>query len=68
VELALEDAQRGEGAWDDCPTPLWGWHAAVTDGTSVIAWGRRVPATPAFLARQVTRAWQVRWEAAPGAD
>jgi hypothetical protein len=62
VELALTDAQRDQEIWDWKAAPLWGRHAGLVDGKTVITWGRAVPVTSMFLAAQVTRAWQLAWE------
>ena len=65
LDLRLQQAQRHQPVWDWEPSPDWGAHAGVLVGDSVITWGREIPVTADFLARQVVGAWSVEWGPVP---
>src|SRR5581483_8398543 len=62
ASLAFEGAQDDQGTWDADPSPFWGLHAAVLAGGHALTWGREIPVTQSFLARQMLGAWEITWE------
>ena len=62
VELALQQSQRDQSAWDYDPSPPWGIHAVLLADGFAVTWGRAVPVTEAFLASQVIAVWAVTWD------
>jgi hypothetical protein len=61
ASVNLEEAQAGQGTWEPEDSPWWGLHAIVLSDGHALSWGRAIPVSAGFLARQALAAWTLDW-------